>query len=119
MSNKSWVPIAIGVAVLVVLLGGGLFLITAGKNIGQFFFGRGYAEGELKDYVATVLKQEVNGATCQNIDTDNNGYVSCDYTVVGSTAVTRSLECAAWGLNGFLNRGCKARLPNFTDGQGS
>ncbi|MGA7932348.1 MAG: hypothetical protein WCA35_02095 [Kovacikia sp.] len=101
------------VGLLVVVIGSGIFLLTAGKNIGQFLFGKSYAEGELKEYVASVLKDEVNGVSCQTYDTDNNGYVSCDYTTTKQPEVTRSLECAAWGIGGFLNRGCKTRLPNF------
>lgn len=52
-----------------------------------------------------------SGARCQGVDSDSNGYVSCDYTTVNELNVARSLECAAWGLDGFINRGCKARLP--------
>ena len=94
-----------------VLIAIGIFLMTAGRVAGQFFFGRGFAEGELRGYVATVMKQEINGARCQSMDTDGNGYVSCDYTVVSDPNTTHSLECSAWGWDGFLNRGCKARLP--------
>jgi hypothetical protein len=91
-----------------------VFLMTAGRTIGQFFFGRGFAEGELRSYASKVLKQEINGASCQAMDTDGNGYVSCDYTTISNPNVTSSLECSAWGLDGFLNRGCKTRLPNFS-----
>jgi hypothetical protein len=101
------------IGLLLIVIGSGIFMLTAGKNIGQFFFGKGYAEGELKEYVASVLKDEVNGVSCQTYDTDNNGYVSCDYTTTKQQGVTRSLDCAVWGVGGFLNRGCKTRLPNF------
>lgn len=97
-----------------VLLGGAIFLVTAGQGIGQFFFGRSYAEGELRDYVAQVLKQEVQGVSCQPYDTDNNGYVSCDYTLAANQTSVSSIECAVWGISGFLNRGCRTRLPNFS-----
>lgn len=93
------------------LIIGSILLMTVGKIGGQFFFGRSFAEGELKGYVSSVLKQEVNGARCQSMDSDENGYVSCDYTTVNDPGIPRSLECAAWGLDGFFNRGCKARLP--------
>ncbi|MBV8886667.1 MAG: hypothetical protein JO235_22095 [Chroococcidiopsidaceae cyanobacterium CP_BM_RX_35] len=96
-----------------VVFASGIFLLTAGRVIGQSLFGRSYAEGELKDYISTVLKQEIHGARCQAVDTNRNGYVSCDYTTVSEPNVPRSLECAAWGIDGFLNRGCKTRLPNF------
>lgn len=89
------------------------YLFTAGRTIGQYFFGRSFAESQLRDYVASVLKQEVNGSRCQAIDTDGNGYVSCDYTITSQPNSTRSIECAAWGLDGFLNRGCRNRFPNF------
>lgn len=92
-----------------VLIGGSVFLLTAGKAIGQPLFGKSYSEGELKNYVSSVLRQQINGVSCQPVDTDANGYVSCDYTTVNDPNTTRSIECSAWGLDGFLNRGCKAR----------
>ncbi|PSF38321.1 hypothetical protein C7H19_04820 [Aphanothece hegewaldii CCALA 016] len=95
--------------VVVVLLVGTGFLLTSGKAIGQPLFGKSYSEGELKNYVSSVLRQQLNGVSCQPVDTDANGYVSCDYTTVAEPNVTRSIECSAWGLQGFLNRGCKAR----------
>lgn len=101
------------VGLLVVVIGASVLLLTVGKSAGQFFFGKSYAEGELKEYVASVLKDEVNGSSCQAYDTDNNGYVSCDYTTTKQPNITHSIECAAWGVGGFLNRGCKTRLPNF------
>jgi hypothetical protein len=91
----------------------GTFLLTAGRTVGQSLFGRSFAEGQLKDYVSSVLRQDVNGLKCQAVDSDGNGYVSCDYTTAGQPSVPRSIECAAWGMDGFLNRGCKTRLPNF------
>jgi hypothetical protein len=88
-------------------------LITVGKSFGQLFFGRNFAEAQLRDYVTTVLRQDINGVSCQPTDSDNNGYVSCDFTTVQQPNTTRTLECAAWGLDGFLNRGCKSRLPGL------
>ena len=85
--------------------------LTVGRVAGQFLFGRSFAESQLKGYVSSVLKQEVNGARCQAMDTDNNGYVSCDYTLVSNPGVPQSIECSAWGLDGLLNRGCKTRFP--------
>jgi len=99
----------------VIVIGSALFLLTAGRGIGQYFFGKSFAENQLKGYVSSVLRQEVNGAHCQAVDSDGNGYVSCDYTLAGSPQTTHSIECAAWGLNGILNRGCKARLPGFNN----
>ncbi len=96
-----------------VVLGGGIILLTAGKVVGQRFFGRNFAERQLEDYVSSVLKQDINGARCQAMDSDQNGYVSCDYTLVSAPENVQSIECAAWGLDGFFNRGCKTRLPNF------
>jgi len=93
----------------------GAFLVTAGRTIGQSLFGRNFAETQLRDYVATVLKQEVNGLRCQAVDTNKNGYVSCDYTTISQPNNPRSVECSAWGLDGFFNRGCKTRTPNFNN----
>ncbi|MBW4553734.1 MAG: hypothetical protein KME35_21885 [Aphanocapsa sp. GSE-SYN-MK-11-07L] len=89
----------------------GAFLLTAGKTIGQSLFGRGFAEGQLKAYVSDLTKQEINGSRCQAVDSDGNGYVSCDYTTVAQPNVPYSAECAAWGMDGFLNRGCRSRRP--------
>jgi hypothetical protein len=111
MKNAKLFIILALVGLFVAIAGGAL--VTVGKTIGQFFFGRNFAEDQLKTYVARVLNQEVNGVTCQGIDTDNNGYVSCDYSTTSSPNQVRTIECAAWGLDGFLNRGCKARLPGL------
>ncbi|MCG9891516.1 MAG: hypothetical protein MH252_10620 [Thermosynechococcaceae cyanobacterium MS004] len=100
-----------GVGILIAVVGG--FLLTAGKTIGQSIFGGSFAEGQAKDYVAAVLRQEVNGMRCQSVDSNNNGYVSCDYTTAAEPNTPRSIECAAWGMDGFLNRGCKTRTPGF------
>ena len=94
------------------LVGGGaillaVFLLTIGRNIGQFFVGRNFAESQLKDYVANVIKGDINGSQCQAWDTDGNGYVSCTYTLVSQPGKPYAIECAAWGLDGFLNRGCR------------
>jgi hypothetical protein len=99
------------VGVLVAVVGG--FLLTAGKTVGQSLFGRSFGEGQVRDYVGAVLKQEVNGVRCQAVDTNKNGYISCDYTTVSQPENPRSIECAAWGMDGFLNRGCKTRIPGF------
>jgi hypothetical protein len=110
--NKLKFFLTIGIlGFLIIVIGG--FLLTAGRTIGQSIFGRSFAEGQLKDYVTKVFKQEVNGARCQAVDSDTNGYVSCDYTTAGQPEVPRSIECAAWGLDGFLNRGCRTRVPTF------
>lgn len=107
-SLKLWLFLAAGSVVFVIV---GVLLITFGRNLGQFFFGRSFAEAQLREYVTTVLNEEVNGVNCQRFDTDGNHYVACDYTTASATDKVRSIECAAWGLDGFLNRGCKARLP--------
>ncbi|MEG3436140.1 hypothetical protein V0288_03330 [Pannus brasiliensis CCIBt3594] len=107
---KIFVIIAV-VGIVLAAIGG--FLLTAGKTIGQSLFGRGFAEGQLKDYVASVLRQDINGVTCQSVDTDGNGYVSCDFTTATAPNQVQTIECAAWGLDGFLNRGCKKRLPGL------
>jgi hypothetical protein len=107
MNNLKFYLIAFLLSVL--LIGGPVFLMTGGKAIGQPLFGKSYSEGELRNYVSSVLRQQLNGVSCQPVDTDANGYVSCDYTTVAEPNVTRSIECSAWGLDGFLNRGCKAR----------
>jgi hypothetical protein len=88
-------------------------LMTVGKTFGQFFFGKSFAEDQLRTYVSRVLKQDINGINCQPMDTDANGYVSCDYTTVGDPNRVQTIECAAWGLDGFFNRGCKVRMPSF------
>ena len=89
----------------------GVLLITFGRNLGQFFFGKSFAEAQLREYVTKVLNQDVNGVNCQKFDTDGNHYVACDYTTTAAPDKVRSIECSAWGLDGFLNRGCKVRLP--------
>lgn len=96
------------VFVLVLLVGTGV-LLTSGKAVGQSLFGKSFAEKELRNYVSSVMRQQLNGVSCQPVDTDSNGYVSCDYTTVAEPETTHSIECSAWGLDGFLNRGCKAR----------
>ena len=109
MKNLKYYLIAGGIGV--VAIAAGIFLMTAGQVVGQFLFGRSFAEGELRSYVSAVMKQEINGARCQAMDSDGNGYVSCDYTTASDPNRTYSLECAAWGWDGFMNRGCKTRLP--------
>jgi hypothetical protein len=94
------------------LVGGGgillaVFLLTIGRNIGQFFLGRNFAESQLKNYVANVIKEDINGSQCQAWDTDANGYVSCTYTLVSQPSRPYAIECAAWGLDGLFNRGCR------------
>jgi 3-deoxy-D-arabino-heptulosonate 7-phosphate (DAHP) synthase class II len=110
--NKVKIYAILGITA-VVLIGGSIFLLTVGKVAGQFLFGRSFAESELRDYVSSVLKQEINGARCQSMDTDGNGYVSCDYTLASAPNNPQSIECSAWGLDGFLNRGCKTRFPKL------
>jgi hypothetical protein len=78
------------------LVGGGaillaVFLLTIGRNIGQFFVGRKFAESQLNDYVANVIKEPMNGT----------------YTLVSQPGKPFAIECAAWGLDGILNRGCR------------
>ncbi|MGB8703224.1 MAG: hypothetical protein WCD18_27720 [Thermosynechococcaceae cyanobacterium] len=111
MNKLKLFVILFGCGFLVVVVG--TFLLTAGRTVGQSLFGRSFAEGQLKDYVSAVLRQDVNGSRCQAVDSDGNGYVSCDYTTVTQPNLPRSIECAAWGLDGFLNRGCKTRVPTF------
>lgn len=111
MSKTKILLISTGIGIVSLALV--IFLTTVGRTFGQFLFGRSFAESELRDYVSSVLKQEINGVRCQAMDTDGNGYVSCDYTLVSQPEVTRSIECAAWGLDGFFNRGCRTRFPNF------
>lgn len=110
--NKAKVFLLLGGAGVIVLAGA-IALVTVGKEVGQFFFGRSFAESELRSYVQRVMGEEVKGVQCQKRDSDGNGYVSCDYTLVSQPGKTYSLECSAWGLDGFLNRGCKTRLPSF------
>jgi hypothetical protein len=94
------------------VVGGGVILLavlllTIGRNVGQFFWGRNFAESQLQSYVANVMKEEVKGSQCQQWDTDGNGYVSCTYTLASQPGRPYAIECAAWGLDGFLNKGCK------------
>jgi hypothetical protein len=110
---KYTIPILILSGTIATVVGAGYLLLTVGRPLGQWMFGRGYAEGELRDYVASVLRDEVHGVNCQSTDTDNNGYVACDFTTKSQPGKTRSLECSAWGMQGFLNRGCKSRFPEF------
>ncbi|WP_144416081.1 hypothetical protein [Calothrix sp. 336/3] len=91
------------------LVAASTFLVTAGRTIGQSMFGRSFAESQLNDYVSKVFKQQLNGGRCQAVDSDGNGYVSCDYTTVNQPDTPRAVECAAWGLDGFFNRGCRTR----------
>jgi hypothetical protein len=51
----------------IILLAVSLVFLTVGKVVGQFFFGRSFAERELNDYVSSVLKQELNGSRCQTV----------------------------------------------------
>jgi hypothetical protein len=111
MSKPKLFLILFSVSFLIII--SSAFLLTAGRTIGQSLFGRSFAEGQLKDYVSAVLKQDVNGFRCQAVDTDGNGYVSCDYTTVSQPNTPLSIECSAWGLDGFLNRGCKTRYPRL------
>lgn len=92
----------------------GTFLLTAGQDVGRSLFGRGFAESQLKDYVGRVLRDDVNGMSCQAMDTDKNGYVSCDFTTKTQPSSPETIECAAWGIDGFMNRGCKTRLQSTT-----
>ncbi|WP_218080079.1 hypothetical protein [Anthocerotibacter panamensis] len=108
---KLFSPLNILIFVAGVLVALAICLLTIGQGVGQFLFGRSYAQSELRDYVASVLREQVNGVSCQAFDTDKNGYVSCDYTINREPGITRSAECAVWGVDGFLNRGCKTRLP--------
>jgi hypothetical protein len=110
--NKVKISIIL-ISASIILLGGSLIFLTVGRVVGQFFFGRSFAESELQDYVSSVLKQELNGSRCQAMDTDGNSYVSCDYTLASNPEQTYSIECSAWGLDGFLNRGCKTRFPQY------
>jgi hypothetical protein len=105
---KLYATIAISAIAIIAI---GTFLLTAGRIVGQFFFGRGFAEAQLRDYVTKVFKDEVNGVNCQAMDTDQNGYVSCDFTVKSQPTSPISVECAGWGFDGFMNRGCKERIP--------
>ncbi|CDN10698.1 hypothetical protein RintRC_0662 [Richelia intracellularis] len=114
MNKTKLFLIIFGVAFLAVV--SSAFLVTAGRTVGQSMFGRSFAENQLRDYVATVIKQEVNSLGCQAVDTNQNGYVSCYYTTTSQPNTPRSLECAAWGLDGFFNCGCKTRIPNFNFG---
>lgn len=91
------------------VVGVSTYLMTAGQTVGQVFFGRQFAESQLRNYVQKVLNQELNGGSCQAVDSDGNGYVSCDYTTQSEPNRPRSVECAAWGWEGFFNRGCKSR----------
>ncbi len=111
MKNLKLYLILAVVALVLAAIGG--FLFTAGKTIGQSIFGRSFAEEQLREYVARVLKQEVRGVNCQPVDRDENGYVSCDFTTEGDPNRVQTVECAAWGLSGFFNRGCKVRMPSF------
>ncbi|MEB3174251.1 MAG: hypothetical protein VKN60_03545 [Cyanobacteriota bacterium] len=106
--NKIKILIIVGLAGGALLLAAAL-LLTVGRNIGQFFFGRSFAEEQLSSYVANVMQEEVKGSQCQQWDTDSNGYVSCTYTLVSQPGKPYAIECAAWGLDGFLNRGCKPK----------
>ncbi len=117
-SSRLFSPLNIFILLVILVFAVAIALLTVAQGAGQFLFGRAYAEGELKSYVAEVLKETVGGASCQAIDSDRNGYVSCDYTTARESGVTRSVECAAWGVSGFINRGCKTRLPMFPNGQG-
>lgn len=106
-SLKLWLFLAAGG---LVAAGAIVIFFFFGRTIGQFFFGKGYAEDQLKEYVTKVLNQDVNGVSCQAFDTDKNGYVSCDFTTTSQPDTPRSIECSAWGFQGFLNRGCKTRF---------
>lgn len=67
------------------------------------------AEEQGREYLQTMHPHATSRVvTCMNVDTDNNGYVSCDAMVDGQPV---SLECAAVATC-FIppcNRGCKLR----------
>jgi prepilin-type N-terminal cleavage/methylation domain-containing protein len=108
-ANKGFTLIELLVNTIIV----GILAISAVSFLGQIFLGRSFAENQLRDHVNSVLREDLKGANCQAIDSDGNGYVSCDYTVVSRPQETRPIECAAWGWYGLINRGCRTRFPNF------
>jgi len=107
-ANKGFTLIELLVSTIVF----GILAIGAVSFLGQIFLGKSFAENQLRDHVNSVLREDLKGANCQAIDSDGNGYVSCDYTVVSQPQKTRSIECASWGWDGLLNRGCRTRFPN-------
>lgn len=68
------------------------------------------AEREAREYIAQMYPHAEYTVTCMNVDTDHNGYVSCDAVIAGHQT---PLECAAsngcWGVFETCNAGCKLR----------
>ena len=110
-SPKLWLFLA-GGGCLTVLVVGGILFITLGRGIGQYFFGQSFAEQQAKEYISKVFGQDASRINCRRFDTDNNRYVSCDFQVEGKDKIY-TIECAKWGLEGFINRGCKTRFPSL------
>ncbi len=110
-SPKLWLFLA-GGGCLTVLVVGGILFITLGRGVGQYFFGKSFAEKQAREYISKVFGEEVAGIDCRRRDTDGNGYVSCDFKIQGKDK-TYAIECAKWGLEGFINRGCKTRFPGL------
>ena len=104
-SLKLWLFLAAGG--FFVLLAGVIFLVFA-KPIGQAIFGSSFAEKQAEEYVSKLFGNEVSNISCRNRDTDDDGYVTCDFRTNASQKI-HSIECAAWGMSGILNRGCKSR----------
>ena len=97
--------IVLSLPALVMIAGGVGTVVTAHGCYGQ----RETAEAQARTYLRTTypLARE-RTVSCMNVDTDQNGYVSCDAVVDGRAL---PIECAAnAGCIGCVcNEGCKAR----------
>ncbi len=84
------------------LIGLGYLGVTFGGVIGLNSY---KAEKTSKDYVKKLYNKEAQGISCSNVDSDGDGYVSCDVNI-GKEVIL--LECPTF--SSFFNNKCKTRL---------
>lgn len=99
------VELIIAIAVL------GLIAVLVGSWLTKCSSSRDEAEEEARSY-AQKMGMEIKGVSCMNLDTDDNGYVSCTLNVIEKDGKTSPvpIECASkWSFN---NDGCREALVN-------
>lgn len=86
-----------------------LGLIAAGPNL------LGWNKSEAEEHARTWAKEtqvDLKSVSCNGVDTDGDGYVSCSFHFEGVT-VPSTFECAGWTLL-KVHSGCrepKIRIP--------
>ena len=95
------------------MVAGVIFLTVGAMVMGITFKACGVGSEEQRENSTSMARRyvsEMHGPTwtrvsCQGVDTDNNGYVSC---VVGDGTATEPIECAACMTSSFcFNSGCR------------